>query len=241
MHYYPGGIRRPVFLGSENSRLAGTGRVADDLCLIARHEATGRSYLPPRAQGIAIAGGLLAELLDAVTPSVTLAHGCLLALTGTNGCPAARHARPDEPVTARVLGLIAAESPPRPVGDWLLFVGRTAAAEVTGRLERCGYLTRPAGRIPGRARRPVPVEADWATCALLRARAALDASRPPAPYPALLAGLATACGLGFRLSNLATASDRSVEDATRILPPVLRELIARVQVTADAAVLSGRK
>lgn len=240
MSYYPGDVHRPL-LDLQNSRLSGTGHVADDLYLIAHHETSGRQYLSHRCTGIGVAGGLLAELLALERPVITLDRGCILPVRHQNGRSVARYACPHEPVAERVLGLIMEESPPRLAGDWLLFLGKTATAEVTGRLERCGYLTRPASHIPGRTGRPVPLEPDWAACALLRAHTALNATRPSAPYPALLAELATACGLGFRLSNVTTAPRRSVEEATRILPSVLRELIACVQVTADSSVLSARK
>jgi hypothetical protein len=41
----------------------GTGRLADDLYLIAHHELTGRPHLAPRAVGLGLAGALLAELV----------------------------------------------------------------------------------------------------------------------------------------------------------------------------------
>ena len=44
-------------------KLSGTGRVADDLCLLARYEAAGKPHLQPRAAGLGLAGGLLAELV----------------------------------------------------------------------------------------------------------------------------------------------------------------------------------
>jgi hypothetical protein len=220
----------------DGSRLHGTGRVADDLYLIAHHEISGRPYLSPRAAGIGLAGGLLAELLTAHTPELALDRGCLLALYRRSR----RYAHPDEPVTARVLDLISAESPARPVRDWLLFLGKTSAADVAGRLERSGYVTRPASRLPWRARRPVPVEGDWSHCALLRASAALDAARTLTPYSALLTGLTVACGLGFRFAGLATAPTRGTAEAAQVLPHPLPELIAQVQVTADAVVLSTR-
>jgi hypothetical protein len=238
MGYYPGDVHRSV-LGPSNSRLAGTGQIGDELYLIAHHEVTGKPYLPARAAGAGIAGGLLAELLGAGRPAVALRHGCLVAVHDRGG-PVARYARLEDPVAQHILGLAVAESPPRPVREWLLFLGQTAAAEVAGRLERSGYLARPASRVPGRSRRLVPADRDWAHCALLRAHAALDARRAPAPYPALLAGLACACGLGFRFSGLSDAPGRSVEDAIRMLSPPLRELIAHVQAAADSAVLSSR-
>lgn len=223
----------------EHSRLAGTGRVADDLYLIAHHEISGRPHLSPRSAGIGLAGGLLAELMAAQTPAVTLDRGYLFPRYRKNGGPVARYARPDDAVSGRVLDLIVAESAPRPVRDWLLFLGKRAAAEVAGRLEHAGYLTRPAGRVAWRARPPVPVERDWSQCALLRAHAALDGRRTLTPYSALLTGLTIACGLGFRFADLSKAPS-SAEEAARVLPRPLRELIAQVQAAADAAVLSAR-
>jgi Golgi phosphoprotein 3 GPP34 len=232
MSPYPWQDQQPV--------LAGTGRLADDLYLVAHHEVTGRPYLSSRAAGTGLAGGLLAELLAAQAPAVTLERGSVLPLYRKNGNPVARYARPQDPLAGHVLDLIVAESPPRPVRDWLLFLGKTSAAQVAERLERSGYLTRPGSRIPWRTRRPVPRDGDWSVCALLRARAALDAARTLAPYPALLTGLAVACGLGFRFSNLSDAPVRSTGEVTQVLPRPLQELLVHVQVTADAAVLAAR-
>jgi hypothetical protein len=226
--------------GCQDSRLAGTGRIADDLYLIAHHEISGRAYLAPRAAGIGLAGGLLAELVAAQTPAVTIDRGYVIPRYRKNGDPLARHARPDDPVSGHVLDLIVAESGVRPVRDWLLFLGRTSAADVAGRLERAGYLIRPASRMPWRARPAVPVEGDWSQCALLRAHAALDGARTLTPYSGLLTGLTVACGLGFRFSDFSNAPSRVIDDTARILPRPLQELIAHVQVTADAAVLSAR-
>jgi Golgi phosphoprotein 3 (GPP34) len=49
--------------GRPRPRLGGTGRVADELYLIAHRELTGRAHLAPRAVGLGLAGGLLAELV----------------------------------------------------------------------------------------------------------------------------------------------------------------------------------
>ena len=50
--------------------LSGTGRLADDLYLLAHHEHTGVSHLQPRALGVGLAGGLLAELALSQTRNV---------------------------------------------------------------------------------------------------------------------------------------------------------------------------
>ena len=239
LNYHPGDVHRTV-LDFEHSRLAGTGRVADDLYLIAHHETSGRAYLPPRSAGIGLAGGLLAELMAGQTPAVTLDRGYMIPRYRKRGDPVARYARPDDLVSGHVLDLIVSESAPRPVRDWLLFLGKTSAADVAGRLERAGYLTRPASRIPWRVRPPVPVEGDRSRCALLRAHAALDGARALTPYAGLLTGLTVACGLGFRFSDLSKAPTRGAGETARVLPRPLQELIAHVQVTADAAVLSVR-
>lgn len=42
--------------------LTGTGRLADDIYLLAHHEVSGRPFLQPRAIGLGLASGLLAEL-----------------------------------------------------------------------------------------------------------------------------------------------------------------------------------
>jgi hypothetical protein len=43
--------------------LTGTGRLADDIYLLAHHEVSGKPFLQPRAIGLGLAGGLLAELV----------------------------------------------------------------------------------------------------------------------------------------------------------------------------------
>jgi Golgi phosphoprotein 3 (GPP34) len=240
MHYSaPSSVHRSV--AGPNSWLAGTGQVADDLYLIAHHEVNGKPYLPPRALGAGLAGGLLTELMDGDPPAVTLHGGYIVPVPAASGDLFARYARTGEPVRQHVLDLIAAEPAPRPARDWLLFIGHSAATEVAGRLERSGYLARPASRIPGRSRLPVPADRDWAHCALLRAHAALDAARTPGLYTALLGGLALASGLGFRFADFTGTPARSADEAIRMLSPPQRELIAHVQATADSALLSQRK
>jgi hypothetical protein len=49
--------------GELTARLAGTGRLADDLYLMAHNDVSGRPYLQPRALGLGLAGALLAELV----------------------------------------------------------------------------------------------------------------------------------------------------------------------------------
>jgi hypothetical protein len=211
--------------------LSGTGRLADDLYLMAHHEVSGKPYVQPRALGLGLAGGLLAELM--LLDNISLVpHGVVVV---------ADRAAPEDGLARSVLGLIVGEHERRPVRDWLLFVARTAAGELARRLEQSGYVTQAGGRGPWRSGRWVPVNADWAFAPLLRARPALDATRPLSVQGAALAGLAVACGLGFRLVQYAPAkTGRSVDEAVGQLDPGLRELIAQTQAAVDSALLSHR-
>jgi Golgi phosphoprotein 3 (GPP34) len=167
--------------------LDGTGRVADDLCLMAHREVSGTSYVQPRALGLGLAGALLAEAM--LGGYISVRDGQIVAVS---------HAAPAEPLSGHLLGVLAGEGERHPVRDWLEYLGRSAAADVARRLEAAGYLKRAGGR--WRGERWVPVDADSAFAPILRVRAALDASRPLTIHGGLLAGLADACGLGFRLA-----------------------------------------
>jgi hypothetical protein len=214
--------------------LRGTGMVADDLYLMAHNEANGRPFLQPRALGTGLAGGLLAELM--LAGGITLGHdGTLFTGSGFTGRVVL-----GDGLARQVLGMLAAEQP-LPVREWLLFLARTAAEDVARRLELSGYVRRAGGRVPWLPVRWVPVDADWAFAPLLRVRSALDPARPWSAYGAVLAGLADACGLGFRLAQYATQADRSAEQAARRLPGGLRELIAHTQATVGSALLCHRK
>ena len=207
--------------------LSGTGRVADDLYLMAHHEVTGKPFVQPRALGTGLAGGLLGELMLGASISLR-PDGAVLPGRTWPGDELARHVR----------DLIAAEHEPHPVWEWLLFMARTAANDVAGRLERSGYVTRSGGR--RRPERWVPVDPDWAFSPLLRVRSALDPASPLSAHGAVLAGLAAACGLSFRLAQYAPPPGRRLEEALGQLNPRLQELIAQTQAAVDSAVLSHR-
>src|SRR5437016_2551359 len=98
--------------------LRGTGMVADDLYLMAHNEASGRPFLQPRALGIGLAGGLLAELM--LAGGITLGHDGTLftgsrpagpGLTGPGpaGPGLTGPAVPADGLARQVLGLLTAE------------------------------------------------------------------------------------------------------------------------------------
>jgi len=209
--------------------LGGTGLVADDLYLMAHHETSGRPFLQSRPLGIGLAGGLLAELMIG---------GCIF--TADDGAVTAGRTWPGDDLARQVRDQVAAESGQHPVADWLQFLGQNAAGSLATRLERAGYLTRAAGRVPWRSPRWVPVNPDWAFTPLLRARPATDAARPLTAHAATLAGLAAGCGLRFRLDQYLPAAGRSIEQAVSALTPDLQQLTAAVQAAVDGAVLAHR-
>jgi hypothetical protein len=216
------------------ARLTGTGRLADDLYLMAHHDVTGRPYLQPRAAGLGLAGALLAELMlsgqvQAGPAGVALTR---IALTGYH--------RPGDWLAGQVLSYLAAERELRQAGEWLAFLARTAASDVAGRLGGAGYLTRRPARRPWRGERWIPADSDCAFAPIGRATSALDPARQLLIPGAALAGLAAACGLGPRLLAHAPASRRRVEEAVAVLPPGLRYLIAQTQAAVDSAVLAHR-
>jgi hypothetical protein len=211
------------------SKLGGTGLIADDLYLLGHDDRTGRPFLGARPLGIGLAGALLAELM--LGGSISLHR---------DGVIVAHRRWPADDLGRRVRDQVAAEGGPRPVRDWLLFFARSAAGDVASRLEQAGYLRHARSWVPGRPGRWVPVDADCAYAPVIRVRSALDPSRPFDPCRAVLAGLAGACGLGFRIAQSREPGDRSVREAVGYLIPELRYLIAQTQAAVDNTVLSHR-
>jgi hypothetical protein len=212
------------------ARLSGTGRLADDLYLLAHHEVTGKPHLQPRAAGLGLAGALLAELM--LSGQICLRPD---RITVADRSP------PEDGLARSVLGLVVSEPGPHAPRDWLLFLARTAAANVARRLEQAGYLTRTAARRFGRAERWVPVDADCAFAPIVRVTSALGSSGPVAAQNVTLGGLAAACGLEHQLSiYLPPRAHRRLDEAVGQLDPGLRELIAQTHAAVDSALLAHR-
>ncbi len=211
--------------------LTGTGRVADDLYLMAHHESSGKPFLGPRPLGTGLAGGLLAELM--------LSGGVFAGFDGAVVADPVPEDRLDG-LARYVRGQISGEPGRLDLPTWLQFLAQTAVGNVAVRLERAGYLTRAGGRMSWRAPRWVPVDPDWAFAPLTQARPATDAARPLSAHAVVLAGLAAACGLRFRLDQYLSPAGRTVDQAVARLDPGLQRLIAAVQETVDGAVLTHR-
>ena len=212
------------------AQLSGTGRLADDLYLLAHHEITGKPHLQPRAAGLGLAGALLAEL--------TLSGKIYLQ---ADQIMVADRSPPGDGLARSVLGLLVSEPEQHAPRDWLLFLARTAAEDVALRLEQSGYLTRISSRRPWRGQRWIPVDADCAFAPFLRAKSALDSSKPITAQNAALAGLAAACGLGRQMAlYLPPKAHHRLQEAAQQLHPSLRDLITQTQAAVDSALLSHR-
>jgi Golgi phosphoprotein 3 (GPP34) len=215
--------------GPLDSRLRGTGRVADDLFLLAHDDRSGRPRLAARPLGLGLAAGLLAELMLGDQPAIRLGRDGALRIA--REVPAAAIGRHP------LLQQVDLEPALRPVPDWLAFLARTAARDVGARLVQAGYLTRVSRRLPGLPARLVPADASWAVAPVNRVAAALDPRRPWEPYTAALAGLAYACGLGFRVEPYLSAG-RTAGDTVSRLAPDLQVLIRQAQITVSSAIVS---
>lgn len=219
-------------------QLAGTGLLADDLFLLAHHDVTGRPFLQPRALGLGLAGGLLAELVLAGWIRVVPHMAATDRTVPTDKHPAGE--MPAGDLQCHVVGLLLGERDRHDVSEWLAFLSRSAVQGVGGRLARAGYLVREPGRL-WRAGRWMPADSDCAFAPLIRARAVLDPARQPGIADVVLTGLAVACGLGSRVLPFGPTGGRGhLDAAVRLLGPDLRELIAQVQAGVDSALLAQR-
>jgi Golgi phosphoprotein 3 GPP34 len=210
------------------AELRGTGRLADDLYLIAHNDRTGRPRLQPRAAGLGLASGLLAELL--VTGRLTIR---------ADGVATARGEKPGDALGQRLLDLVAGEPEPHSVADWLGFLAVTAVEDVAGRLGEAGYLAwRPAPW--RRGGRWVPTDSSCAFTPVIRAAGALGPGRPLTVAGATLAALADASGLGALVMRHAADGACGPGEAAAFLPPALQYLIAQTQAAVDGALLAHR-
>lgn len=117
MRYYPGDVHQPV-PGLQKSRLAATGGLLmTHIYLAAHHEISGRPASGAPCRGYRAGRGLLAELITAPAPAVTLDRGYMLPLCGRNGDLVARYARPEDLVSGLVLDLVPAPQAPTAAGQ----------------------------------------------------------------------------------------------------------------------------
>lgn len=214
-------------------KLTGTGRLADNLYLLAHDNLSGKPLLQPRPLGIGLAGALLAELLFAGVVWMRADH------VGLTHQP---KQQPDDDLGQHIRRLLLAEQDQHPIRDWLLFLGATAEENVAHRLQRAGYLTKVSSSRLRRRQRWVPADSDCAFVApLIGVKAVMVQARSATPSDVVLTGLAVACGLGSHVLAYGPPNARhTVEASIRNLRPDLRDLVAQTQAAVDSALLSHR-
>lgn len=209
----------------------GTGRLADDFWLMAHDELTGRARVAQRILGLGVAGALLGEL--AMSERVGVRDGCVVVLDSR---------APGDAVAGVVLGYLAAEGRARPVRDWLVFLGESAAERVGARLSGAGLLVAHPSRVPLRADRLVPADTQSAVMPLVNLCTKAMRGRPVDASGAMLAGLAQATGLDhpglWEVRNTPRAARFLSETLAVLSPASLRELIRHTEAAVAGAITS---
>ncbi|MGH3716865.1 MAG: GPP34 family phosphoprotein [Micromonosporaceae bacterium] len=222
--------------------------IADELCLMAHDEHSGRPKVHPDTLGLALAGALLAELV--LTPFLVHPPGALpftkylTVREGLVGIVAGPPAAPFDALQHWVFETVAAERRPLHVDTWLRLFARDSAQRVVERLIRHG-LAVPVGerRALARLRKEPgpcqPADPSWAAFLAVRLRGSLnDPSRITLPEVALT-GLIAATEL---IHNVVLWEGEKVpahvHDLLRRLPRPLQELIAHTQATLATVVLA---
>jgi hypothetical protein len=111
--------------------LTGTGRLADDIYLLAHHEVSGKPFLQPRAIGLGVAGGLLAELVLIGAIRVT---GDRVMVTD--------RVRPQDGLMRAVHIYLLRERQRHGARDWLTFLAQMWALTPRPRMSLAGSNTR---------------------------------------------------------------------------------------------------
>lgn len=204
--------------------------LADDFFFVAHDDVNGKLRLTDRAAGIGLAGGLLGELM--LFRKITAQRGVIV--------PTDRRPVPDA-LAHLVLEDILGEREPRPVRDWLRYLGRNAYELVAQRMVREGLVrlgeTKRFRRSP--TYRPVDLNAAaWPVVRLAQKLARREAIVLP---DVVLAGLIKATGLEKYLRveavvDVAEFQQRLVSE----LPTPLRVLVAETEAAIGEAVLHHR-
>lgn len=210
-----------------NTYQGGSGRLADDLFLIAHDEYTGKPAATPRTLDPALAGALLGELvLDA---RIAIANGQAYL---------ADDRLRQEPVSDRVLSEIVHRGDGHPVRAWIRFLTPRVRHQIGDRLVNAGAVRREQARRlnlrtsvrwPGRDPNRVAVPRVVLTTILDRSDEPLDVRT------ATLAALVRSGGVLRVLSLSERGAAERIAAARRLLPTGLRGLLDGVDATIAAA------
>ncbi|GGO07758.1 hypothetical protein GCM10011574_21570 [Microbispora bryophytorum] len=185
--------------------------------------------LHSRLTGLALAGGVLGELMLAERVALDIASNPerLYATAGEIA---------GDPLTRAVLGHIVAE-PHHPISTWLLFFARTLYADVTARMIAAKLLKPPVRHLL-KQQPPAPADMNRAAWPLARLNLAIQRRKAPVDRDCVLLGLLVAAGCAQRV--LSEHDPRFVSATTATLPMPVRSLITQTKVAVGQAVISRR-
>jgi hypothetical protein len=207
-------------------------QLADDMFWITHGDMSGQPQLRPRTIGLALAAGLLGELI--LTRHLDLAEGVVIVLSESSPADVLAHLTLDQ---------ILAERDVRDVRSWLTFLAQDAEEAVGQRLQRAGQVERQVPRWRRSAVRWHPLDSIAAARPSNRLYIALTRNEYLSPSDATLAGLVAAVGLTRTVLFDAGSHGTSVQRLkawVSSLPLSLHELIAQTEAAVGDLVTSHR-
>jgi hypothetical protein len=208
--------------------------VADEFFRIAHQDRTGRPRLHPRAVGLGLAAGLLAEL--AIQGRIDLRGDGLLSVI--------RADPPPDALAHTTLDQLRGQPQHRDVRTWLAFLEGGAADAVGQRLVRAGYVRAVEHRRLWSSRVVyVPVDLNHAAWPEVRLARLLTMSGRLDEADATLAGLVSVTGLTRHVLWDPATHDAGLHHLARVvarLRPTLHHLIAYTEAAVGDAVLTPR-
>lgn len=215
-----------------NTYQSGTGRLADDLFLIAHDDYSGKAAAAPRTLDPALAGALLGELL--LDGRIAVANGQVFVADD----------RPrQEPVTDRLLDELVQRGDGHAVRAWVRFLAPRVRNQIGDRLVSAGWVRRERARRlnlratvrwPGVDPNRVAVPRAVLTTILERANEPMDTRT------ATLAALVRSGGVLRVLSLVDRSATERIATSRRLLPPGLRDLLDGVDATIAASAVPAR-
>lgn len=205
--------------------------LADEYYFVAHEDTTGKPRLHPRAVGLGLACGLLAELVFA--NRVTIGGGNVTVIDRT---------APEDALAHTTLDQLIQEQQHRAVRTWLTFLAQTAVDGVAQRLLRAGQVrTERVRRGLRQVDVYVPTNMSAAAWPEHRLRHHIINGQQITMGDAALAGMIAATGLTDRIMWDADAGGRRYfAYILGALPEPLRELCAHTEAAVGDAVLTHR-
>jgi hypothetical protein len=204
--------------------------LADDFFFAVHDDVNGKLRLTERATGLGLAGALLGELI--LFRKITVDRGMAVVIN---------HRPVRDALVNVVLEDLLGEAEPRPVRDWLRYLGRNAYESVAQRMMREGLVRVGQVKRFRRATTYRPVDLNSAAWPIVRVAQKLARQEALVLPDVVLAGLLCATGLDRYLRAEAISDVHEyLEYLLSRLPAPLRVLVAETEAAIGEAVLHHR-